>query len=97
MGDIADEHDRQETPLITASDANHYVINALTPIEAFNDHFKSNFSDDEFDTIGGLVTKSLGHLPKSNESITIGQFHFRVLSFNKRRIQLLEVKLIPRS
>ena len=96
VGDIVDEHDRQESPLITVKENNHYFINALTPIETFNEYFKANFSDEEFDTIGGLVTHSLGHLPRGNESITINNYRFRVVNFSKRRIQLLEAEPVSK-
>jgi magnesium and cobalt transporter len=92
VGDIADEHDTQDSPLIMVKENNRYLINALTPIEEFNEYFKTQLSDEEFDTIGGLVTHSLGHLPKCNETITLSNYHFRVVNSDKRRIQLLEAE-----
>ena len=60
VGEIEDEHDIDEDTFIRKfSDAN-YTIKSLTPIEDFNEYFETNFSDDEFDTIGGLVTHKLG-------------------------------------
>jgi magnesium and cobalt transporter len=94
VGDIEDEHDLLEDSLFkTVEGENHCIVKALTPLEDFNDYFKTQF-DDEFDTIGGFVTHHFGHLPKRNESIRIEDLAFRVLSADNRTIRLLEVKPI---
>lgn len=92
VGDIEDEHDFLEDSLFkTVEGENHCIVKALTPLEDFNDYFKTQFDDDEFDTIGGFVTHHFGHLPKRNESIRIMHLAFRVLSADNRTIRLLEV------
>src|SRR3546814_12078242 len=67
VGEIDDEHDDAEDPgaLIAAQADGQYVVDALTPIEDFNEHFSADFDDDEYDTIGGLVTAAIGHLPEA--------------------------------
>jgi len=67
------------------------TVKAITPIETFNEYFHANYSDDEFDTIGGLVTKTLGHLPKRGETLQMDGLHFHVLGASSRRVHLLEV------
>ncbi len=69
-----------------------YIVKASTPIDEFNEYFNANFSDEEFDTIGGIVLKEFGHLPKRGESIKISNWRFKVLHSDNRRIYLLEVK-----
>ena len=92
VGDIEDEHDFLEDSLFkTVEGENHCIVKALTSLEDFNDYFKTQFDDHEFDTIGGLVTHHFGHLPKRNESIRIEDLAFRVLSADNRTIRLLEV------
>ncbi|MBB71926.1 MAG: magnesium/cobalt efflux protein [Legionellales bacterium] len=90
VGDIEDEHDPEEDTPIKAIGENKFLIQALTPVEDFNEHFSTELSDEEFDTIGGLITNNLGHLPKRGESVTLESFEFRVLSADKRRVRLLE-------
>jgi magnesium and cobalt transporter len=69
-------------------------VKAATLIEEFNEYFHTEYSDEEFDTIGGLVLKQLGHLPKRGETIRMDKFRFKVLHSDNRRIYLLEVKVV---
>ena len=71
----------------------NYTVKALTPVDEFNAVFKSNFSDDEFDTIGGIVTHHFGHLPERDEQAVIEGFRFKVLNSDNRRIRLLQLTL----
>jgi magnesium and cobalt transporter len=92
VGEIEDEHDAEEDDgNIKPFDDNGYLVKALTPIEDFNAYFDVGFSDDEFDTIGGIVTQHFGHLPAKDESIVIEGFNFKVLSADNRRLRLLQV------
>jgi len=96
VGEIADEHDIEEDIFIKKQSDDCFIIKALTPIEEFNEYFKSDFSDEEFDTIGGLVIQGFGHMPERGEEIEIGQYHVKVLSADSRRVHLLEVRLLKR-
>lgn len=92
VGEIEDEHDIEEDDyLIKDLDNNEYTVKALTPVEEFNDHFDTDLSDEEFDTIGGLVMQAFGRLPGRNESVQIDGFRFTVLSADGRTIRLLQV------
>jgi magnesium and cobalt transporter len=93
VGDIEDEYDIDEETFIKQLSPTQYTIKALTPIEDFNEYFKSNLSDAEFDTIGGLVMGEFGHLPKRSETITIDGFRFKVLNADSRRIHLLRLTI----
>lgn len=94
VGEIDDEHDIEEERYIKARSPNEYMIKALTPIEDFNEYFDVEFSDDEYDTIGGLVVKSFGHMPQRGEHTTVGEFQFEVIRASKRRLHLLQMRRI---
>jgi len=96
VGDIEDEHDVEEDSYIKPLPSGDFLVKALTPIENFNEAFDSDFSDDEFDTIGGLVMNAFGHLPKRNETTEIGNYRFRILNADSRRIHLLRLTPINR-
>ncbi|CAE6955824.1 MULTISPECIES: HlyC/CorC family transporter [Pseudomonas] len=96
VGDIEDEHDVEEDGYIKPLPSGDYLIKALTPIDSFNETFDSEFSDDEYDTVGGLVMNAFGHLPKRNEVTEIGEFRFRVLNADSRRIHLLRLTPVSR-
>lgn len=97
VGDIEDEHDIEEDEFIKSKKDNLYTVNALTPIEDFNKYFNCDLDDEEFDTIGGLVMHSLGHLPECDETVDIEQYRFKVLHSDKRRIRLLEAEVLETS
>ncbi|MDH4561372.1 HlyC/CorC family transporter [Pseudomonas sp. BN411] len=91
VGDIEDEHDVEEDSYIKPLPSGDFIVKALTPVDAFNEFFETDFSEDEFDTVGGLVMGAFGHLPKRNETTQIGEFRFRVLNADSRRIHLLRL------
>ena len=91
VGDIEDEHDVEEDSYVKPLPSGDFLVKALTPIDSFNEAFDTEFSDDEFDTVGGLVMSAFGHLPKRNEVTQIGEFRFRVLNADSRRIHLLRL------
>ncbi|MEX6503402.1 HlyC/CorC family transporter [Pseudomonas zhanjiangensis] len=96
VGDIEDEHDVEEDSYVKPLPSGDFLVKALTPIDNFNEAFDTQFSDDEFDTVGGLVMSAFGHLPKRNEVTEIGDFRFRVLNADSRRIHLLRLSPVSR-
>jgi magnesium and cobalt transporter len=97
VGEIDDEHDEEEGAFILRQDRERYLVRALTPIEEFNRYFGSELSDEEFDTIGGLVSQRFGHLPRRGESISVGRFQFNVQRADSRRVHLFQVSVLPES
>lgn len=96
VGEIEDETDEQEetTDFIKQVSENDYIIKALTSIEDFNEFFNKNFSDDDFDTIGGILMQEFGHLPKRNEVVQVDNMQFRVLYADNRQIHLLRLTIL---
>ncbi len=97
VGDIEDEYDFDEAEDNIIPEANgRFRVKAQTEIATFNDKFASDFSDEEFDTVGGLVLQAFGRLPKRGETTTIEKFRFRVIRADSRRLYTLQVeKLSP--
>ncbi|MGB8715586.1 MAG: transporter associated domain-containing protein [Rhodanobacteraceae bacterium] len=95
VGEIDDEHDDEEPVLIRKIAGDIYLVSALAEIEDFNEHFDSQLSDDEFDTIGGLVTDGFGHLPERGEEIALNGYLFHVTEANDRRVQQFRVQVQP--
>lgn len=92
VGDIEDEYDIDEDDDIKKHEDGIYTIKAATSIDDFNEYFDTDFNDEESDTIGGLLLKSFGHLPKRGETIQMGKYHFKILHSDNRRIHLLEAR-----
>ncbi|MBE8595529.1 CNNM family magnesium/cobalt transport protein CorC [Xenorhabdus sp. BG5] len=93
VGEIEDEYDDDEDNNIRTLSRHSYSVRALTQIEDFNDVFGTNFSDEEVDTIGGLVMQAFGHLPSRGESITIDGYLFKVAMSDSRKIIQVHVKI----
>ena len=91
VGEIDDEHDVDDDQSIRREGERVFTVHALTPIAEFNEYFATAFSDDEYDTIGGLIMQEFGRLPRRGEAILIGQLEFRVLRADRRRIDSLRV------
>ena len=94
VGEIEDEHDIDDDTYIKQYGPNRHTVKALTPIDEFNEYFGSDFSDEEFDTIGGLVMHGFGHMPKRGETVVLDRFQFKVLRADNRRIHLLQLTKI---
>ncbi|AHF77826.1 Magnesium and cobalt efflux protein [Sodalis praecaptivus] len=93
VGEIEDEYDDEEDRDIRQLNRHTFTIRALTPIEDFNDVFNTHFSDEEVDTIGGLVMQAFGHLPARGEAIDIDGYNFKVAMADSRRIIQVHVKI----
>lgn len=93
VGSIVDEHDLNEDAIeyIKQLDVNVAEVDALTPIDHFNQHFDKHFDDEACDTIGGLVLQKFSHLPKEGETVEIDDLEITVLKATDRGIQKLRV------
>ena len=92
VGEIEDETDLETDTFIRKLGDGDYLVKALTPIDDFNESFGADFSDDEFDTIGGLVMQQFGYLPGDNETTTLEGFEFKVVNADQRKIHSLHVR-----
>lgn len=93
VGEIEDEFDVDDDSYIKKFDEQNYIVKALTPVDEFNEYFETDFSDQEFTTIGGLVLQEFGHIPERGEMIMIGDFSVIILNADSRQIKLLKVTL----
>lgn len=91
VGDIGDEYDTDEDLDIRKEGERQFTVKGQTRISEFNSYFGSQFSDEEFDTIGGLAINFLGRLPRRGESFVMSGLEFRVLRADRRRLDTLRV------
>jgi magnesium and cobalt transporter len=94
VGEIDDEHDFEvdEDVLIREIAPGEFSVKAITSIAEFNEHFDTDFSNEDFDTIGGIVMNAFERLPEREEQIEIGGLKFTVLAADSRAIRLLKVE-----
>lgn len=91
VGDIEDEFDIDGDVHIKKHSDKKYILKAQMPIESFNEYFSTDFETDECDTIGGMMLKKLAHMPQKGEKIQVGNYHFKVISADSRKIKLLQL------
>jgi magnesium and cobalt transporter len=92
VGDIEDEYDFDVVEdNILQEKGDTYRVKALTEIADFNAAFGTRYSDEEFDTIGGLVLNRFGRMPKRGEQISFDDLTFKILRADSRRMHLLQV------
>lgn len=91
VGKIDDEHDDDDEIDIQQNGKNRYTVRALTPLKDFNDYFKTDYINDEIETIGGYLLGHIGHLPERGESLALENLTFKVLSADSRHVQLYQV------
>lgn len=96
VGDIEDEHDmNDEESMIRELDNGETMVKALLPVDEFNEHFGTYLNESSSDTIGGLVSQTLGHIPEPGESVVLQNVNLEVIHGDKRRVHLLKVKQTP--
>lgn len=93
VGEIEDETDDEIEEEIKHLAGNVYLVKALTELGDFNDYFNCNFNDTNADTIGGIVLRQFNHMPQKGELFRSGNFEFKVLVADSRRMQMLQVSV----
>ena len=93
VGDIEDEHDVDGDDLVTQIEPFIFHVKAIMPIEDFNEHFATSYSEEEFDTIGGIVLQAFGHMPERGDQVQVADINFEVLNADSRRVRLLRVNI----
>ena len=91
VGDIDDEHDVDEDVNIRKDGERQYLLRGQTPIDEFNEYFGTELSDEEFDTVAGLVMKQLGRLPRRGETLQLADCEVKVMRFDRRRIDVMRL------
>ena len=96
VGEIEDEHDQEEDNIIDYGDG-RYLLQANTPLIEFNEFFETSITNEDYDTVAGLVISGFTYLPEQMSEITLHGFQFKVLKTDSRRIHLLEVQRITQA
>lgn len=94
FGEVQDEFDEEEAEIRQIYE-NEYVANAMMRLDEFSEFFSTKLDDEDVDTIGGLVIKQLGHIAADGDTVSIGEFTFKVLEMDGARIVKLKIKRQP--
>ncbi|MFA7496644.1 MAG: transporter associated domain-containing protein [Acidithiobacillus sp.] len=91
VGEIEDEYDIDEDVMIASREDGDFLVNALIPLEDFNEHFMARLADEHADTLSGWVAGRLGHVPRVGEVIEEGNLRLEVLRADRRRVHVVRV------
>ncbi len=97
VGEIDDEHDPLEAEQIQKQDDGQFTVSALTRIDDFSEYFGVEMSDENYDTVGGLVIHELGRMPRRGEAVEFDGFSFKITQADRRRVHTLNVRRIDTS
>ena len=96
VGDIEDEHDIEvDDGMIRELDGGEIIVKAVLPIDEFNEYFETYLSESGSDTIGGLISQTMGHVPQRDERVQIQQMRFEIVHADSRRVHLIRVVKVP--
>ncbi|QRV24327.1 HlyC/CorC family transporter [Marinomonas foliarum] len=92
VGEIEDETDKLDDEGIqVTTESGVYLVPALCTVEDFNEFFKVELNEEEFDTIGGILVQQFGHVPLRDEELFFSDFHFKIVKSDGRRIKTIQV------
>ncbi len=99
FGEVQDEFDEEEADIRQIYE-NEFIANAMVRLDEFNEYFEAkeievNFTDEDVETLGGLVVKHLGHIAKNNDEIEFDGFLFKVLETDGARVLKLKIRKLP--
>lgn len=93
VGDIEDEHDiDDDETMIRELDDGETIIKAALHVDEFNHYFEAGLDESSSDTVGGLISQTMGHVPQRGEVVRIDEFRFEIVHADKRRVHLISVR-----
>jgi CBS domain containing-hemolysin-like protein len=86
VGDLHDEFDAEEEPLIVRVDGNRWLVDGQTNVDVVRERLSMDVPDGEYVTMGGLLFERFGHIPTEGEMVRVGDWELRVVEMDKRRV-----------
>jgi CBS domain containing-hemolysin-like protein len=91
VGEIQDEYDTEEAQ-ITENAPLDFTVSGATEVEEMEELFDVELAEDDFITVGGLITHALGRLPHKGESLTVKGLVLEVLDVDQKKIKKLRIR-----
>jgi len=90
VGDIVDEYDEEDADIVHQADGS-FLVDGRVAIDELDEVLDTELPDDDWDTLGGLVFNTLGHVPAEGEHLVTHGWRFTVREMEGRRIKRVEV------
>ena len=94
VGEIEDEHDTIE---LTEEkiDENNFIFSARLDVDYLNETYKIQIPENEnYETLGGFIVNHTEQIPKKDQEIIIGRFHFIISEVSNTKIELINLKIV---
>lgn len=94
VGEIQDEYD-EEKPTVEKISETEFIINAYATVYDVNEHLPHDLPEDEdFDTVGGLVSHAFGKIPEVGDSEECYGYLFTILKKTEQNIETIKLELV---
>jgi CBS domain containing-hemolysin-like protein len=94
VGEIQDEYD-EEKPTVEKISETEFIINAYATVYDVNEHLPHDLPEDEdFDTVGGLVSHAFGRIPEVGDSEECYGYLFTILKKTEQNIETIKLELV---
>ncbi|WP_432712344.1 hemolysin family protein [Pedobacter sp.] len=94
VGEIQDEYD-EEKPIVEKISENEFIINAYATVYDVNEHLPHDLPEDQdFDTVGGLVSQAFGKIPEVGDSEECYGYLFTILKKTEQNIETIKLELV---
>jgi CBS domain containing-hemolysin-like protein len=96
VGDLHDEFDEVEEPMLVRVDANRWLVDGGTNVDVVRERLGIDLPDGEYVTLGGLLFERFGHIPDEGEQVSVAGWDLRVVEMDKRRVaQVVATRVDP--
>jgi CBS domain containing-hemolysin-like protein len=94
VGEIRDEFDSDEVPMIRKIKENHYIVDAKVLVTEVNDLLGTEIDDEDIDTIGGWILTE-NYEAKEGDIIPHETYTFKILDMEEHHIKYIEILKKP--
>ena len=95
VGDLADEFDEDDEPNFQKVRENRWLVDGQIHVDRVTEEFGIQFPEGEYVTLAGFILHQIGEIPKEGESVSFGEWSFRVQSLDRLRISQVVVEHLP--
>jgi len=91
FGEIQDEHDSEEDDIIRLK-SGRYKVNAALLIETLQDYLGTEYDQENYDTVGGLIYDLVGSVPDEGQKVRWHDIEFEISKVEGQRILIVKVR-----
>jgi CBS domain containing-hemolysin-like protein len=91
VGEIQDEYDTEEAQIVENGPLD-FTVSGATEVEELEELFDVELAEDDFITVGGMLTHDLGRVPFKGEMLTVKGLSLEVLDVDQKKVKKLRIR-----